>query len=142
EKFKRGSYPVIYDPEGHLDDMLSMTGLPAPQTLYVQAIEALHPKASLISNITKDKPSSLLILSFEPEKHLAHMGHLIPQGCKVESLAELRLPQEMISNSKEYLSDLNFSTNYALFREKDGWHTRLKSANCWAKYSAQPFKLW
>jgi hypothetical protein len=140
--FKKNTYPTIYDPEGYLDDFLAMTRLPAPSKVYVQAIEALGPGTSLISDIQKDKPKELLILSFEPEKHLSQIGHLLPQACKISSLKELRLPNEMLTDPNNYLSDLNFSTNFAFFREEGGWHTRLKSANCWAKYGSQESKLW
>ncbi|MBY0501065.1 MAG: hypothetical protein K2P93_03575 [Alphaproteobacteria bacterium] len=140
--FKKNTYPTIYDPEGHLDDFLSMTRLPAPSKVYVQAIEALKAETSLISDIQKDKPQKLLILSFEPEKHLSQISHLLPQTCEISSLKELRLPNEMLTDPKNYLSDLNFSTNFAFFREEGGWHTRLKSANCWAKYDSQNSKLW
>ncbi|OJW50344.1 MAG: hypothetical protein BGO67_00250 [Alphaproteobacteria bacterium 41-28] len=139
---KNAPLPAIYDPEGHLEDFLAMTGLETPIHIYVQAIEALGSKTSLISQIQQDKPKKILILSFEPEKHLAQMGHLIPLSCEVVSLKELRLPDEMLTNPNNYLSDLNFSTNFAFFREEDGWHTRIKSANYWPKYGSKDVKLW
>lgn len=142
ESFKTSPTPAVYDPEGHLIDFLAMTGLSLPSHIYVQAIEALDPEKSLISQIQQDKPQKLLILSFEPEKHLTQMGHLVPPSCEVMSLKELRLPEEMLTDPKNYLSDLNFSTNFAFFREEDGWHTRIKSANCWAKYGSKNSKLW
>lgn len=142
EDLKNKPISAIYDPEGHLEDFLAMTNLPAPRQVYVQAIEALGPQTSLITQIQEDKPANLLILSFEPEKHLIQMGHLIPSPCEVASLKELRLPDQKLTDPKNYLSDLNFSTNFAFFREEKGWHTRLKSANCWAKYGAQNVKLW
>lgn len=142
ETFKKSPLPAIYDPEGHLDDFLSMTGLSAPSHVYVQAIEASGPKAALISHISQDKPNKLLILSFDPEKHLTQIKYLLPPSCEVISLKDLRLPDEMLQDSTNYLSDLNFSTNFAFFREENGWHTRVKSANCWAKYSSSDSKLW
>ncbi len=142
ETLKSKKLSAIYDPEGHLDDFLAMTGQVKPDTLYVQAIEALDHGKSLISTMGKDNPPELLILSFEPEKHLEQMGHMIPSGCEVTSLNDLRIPDEMLVDSKNYLSDLNFSTNYSFFREQDGWHTRIKSANCWAKYGAKGSMLW
>ncbi len=142
DSFKNTPLPAIYDPEGHLEDFLSLTGLSIPSHVYVQAIEALAPQTSLISQIQHDQPQKILILSFEPEKHLAQMGHFLPSPCEVVSLKELRLPVEMLTDPKNYLSNLNFSTNFAFFREEDGWHTRLTSANYWAKYGAKDSKLW
>jgi len=142
ESFKKNPLPAVYDPEGHLDDFLAMTGLKAPPHVYVQAVEALKPGASLISEIQKDKPKNLLILSFEPEKHLGQIGRLLLPSCGVSSLQDLRLPDAMLTDPKNYLSDLNFATNYAFSREEGGWHTRVKSANCWAKYGSHDSKLW
>src|SRR3984957_2828763 len=142
EAFKNNPISAIYDPEGHLEDFLAMTGLPRPSLIYVQAIEALDSKTSLISKIQQDKPQKLLILSFDPEKHLAQMEHLLPSSCEVISLEELRLPNAMLADPKNYLSDLNFATNFAFFREEGGWHTRIKTANYWPKYGSQNLKLW
>lgn len=142
EAFKQKTISAIYDPEGHRHDFFAMTNLPHPPLVYVQAIEALGPQTSLITQVQEDKPKDLFILSFEPEKHLAQMGHLLPHACQVASLKELRLPEDKLTDPKNYLSDLNFSTNFAFFREEKGWHTRLKTANYWAKYGSQNVKLW
>jgi len=142
DAFKKEPLPPLYDPEGHLEDFLAMTGLQAPARVYVQAVEALKPNTALISTLHKDNPQKLLILSFEPEKHLEQMRHLLPSSCKVLSLRDLRLPDEMLVDPKNYLSDLNFSTNFAFFREEGGWHTRVKSANYWPKYGSKDCKLW
>ncbi len=142
EAFKKIPFEAIYDPEGHLEDFLAMTSLSSPSKVYVQAVDALSSSTSLITDVMQDKPQTLLILSFEPEKHLLQMGHLLPVSCEIQSLKELRLPEGMLTDSTAYLSDLNFSTNFAFFREEEGWHTRLKTANYWAKYGAKEVKLW
>jgi hypothetical protein len=134
--------PAVYDPEGYLEDFLAMTGLARPLKVYVQAIETLSSDTALITDAAKDKPQSLFILSFEPDKHLSQMGHLLPANCKILSLKELRLPDRMLTDPHNYLSDLNFSTNFAFFREQNGWHTRLKTANYWAKYGSKDVKIW
>ncbi|MBP6951463.1 MAG: hypothetical protein KA112_03290 [Alphaproteobacteria bacterium] len=142
ESLKTKKFSAIYDPEGHLDDFLAMTKVPPPSYIYVQAIEALNAQSSIISQIQHDKIEKLFILSFDPQKHLTQMGHLLSPSCEVSSLKELRLPDVMLTDPSNYLSDLNFSTNFAFFREEEGWHTRLKSANCWTKYDAKNVKLW
>ncbi|MBI2707258.1 MAG: hypothetical protein HYX35_02960 [Proteobacteria bacterium] len=142
DTLKKASLPPIYDPEGHLEDFLAMTNLGCPSKVYVQAVDALSPTTALITDVEQDKPQKLLILSFEPEKHLTQMGHLLIPSCEIQSLKELRLSEDMLTDHSTYLSDLNFSTNFAFFREEGGWHTRLKSANCWAKYGAKEVKLW
>lgn len=142
EVLKNKPISALYDPEGHLEDFLAMTDLPAPRHVYIQAFEKSGPQTSLVTQIQEDKPEKLLILSFEPEKHLVQIGHLIPPTCEVTSLKDLRLPDQKLTDPKNYLSDLNFSTNFAFFREEKGWHTRLKSANYWVKYGSQNVKLW
>jgi hypothetical protein len=142
EALKNKPICAIYDPEGHIDDFLAMTDSPRPSLVYVQAIEKLGSQTSLITQIQEDKPQQLLILSFEPEKHLIQVGHQIPSTCEVTSLKDLRLPDQKLTDPKNYLSDLNFSTNFAFFREEKGWHTRLKTANYWSKYGSQNVKLW
>lgn len=142
EALKTTPLPTIYDPEGHLEDFLAMTGQQKPSKIYTQSVEALTPQTSLITQIQTDKPKKLLILSFDPEKHLAQMGHLIPSSCEVVSLKDLRIPDDMLTDPKNYLSDLNFSTNFAFLREADSWHTRVKTANYWTKYGSQNSKLW
>lgn len=132
----------IYDPEGHLGDFVAMTGLRAPSNVYVQAVESVGPGRSLLTQLQVDKPSKLFVLSFEPEKHVPHIRHLLPKDCEIISLQPLRLPDAKLTDPKNYLSDLNFSTNFAFFREGNGWHTRLKTANYWAKYGSQNVKLW
>jgi len=139
---KKTPLEAIYDPEGHLEEFLAITNLSRPPLVYVQAIEDLGPQTALITQIQEHRPRKLLILSFEPEKHITHMGHLLPPALDVTSLKELRLPDEKLVDPKNYLSDLNFSTNFAFFRDENGWHTRLKGANCWAKYGSQNVKLW
>lgn len=142
EDLKKKSIPAIYDPEGHLEDFLAMTEQKAPPLIYVQAIEKIEPGKKLISDIIKDQPQELFILTFDEEKHLDQVGSLIPDSCKVSSLKDLRIPDAWLTDPRNYLSDLNFSTNFAFFREQDGWHTRLKGANCWAKYGSKGTRLW
>lgn len=142
DKLKDNNFPALYDPEGHLDDFLAMTGLGMPPVVYVQAIEKLAAGKKLITDITKDHPKELFILSFDEEKHLEQIGNLLPEKCKVSSLKHMRIPDDWLTDPKNYLSDLNFSTNFAFFREQDGWHTRIKGANCWAKYGSKGSKLW
>jgi hypothetical protein len=140
EELNQQKLQAIYDPEGHLEDFLSLTGLEMPTKVYVQKVENAE-NYPLISSIQTDQPAELFILSFEPEKHLTQINYLLPKSTKVSSLEDLRIPAEMLVDEHNYLSDLNFATNFAFFREQEGWHTRVKGANCWAKYGAKGSKL-
>ncbi|MFQ6017602.1 MAG: hypothetical protein ACE5KF_05350, partial [Kiloniellaceae bacterium] len=41
-----------------------------------------------------------------------------------------------------YLNGLNFATNFVLFREQGGHHTRLVTANYWSGYGAEDPEFW
>src|SRR5262249_46390779 len=84
----------------------------------------------------------LLIAAFEAEKPALHIAQLLPAGCTVASLDDIRVPGELLTNSGRYLDALNFATNFAFFRDDDGHHTRLVTANYWSGYGAQSLRLW
>ncbi len=58
------------------------------------------------------------------------------------SLDDARLPDDMLTNPRRYLDTLNFATNFAFFRDRDGHHTRLVTANYWAGYGAKETAIW
>jgi hypothetical protein len=68
--------------------------------------------------------------------------HLQPQNAEVVSLDALRLPDEMLTNRRNYLDSLNFATNLVFFRDSDGHHTRLVTANYWSAYGAKAPQAW
>jgi hypothetical protein len=49
----------------------------------------------------------------------------------------LRLPDNMLSDRNRYLSNLNFATNFAFFRDSPGQHTRLSTVNYWVAYGGR-----
>jgi hypothetical protein len=61
---------------------------------------------------------------------------------RVSSLDSARLPETLLTNRRQYLDRLNFATNHAFFRDRDGLSTRLVSANYWAGYGASAVSLW
>ena len=69
----------------------------------------------------------------EPSPAIAHM---LPAGATVLTLDDIRLPDGCSRSAARYLDKLNFATNFAFFRDADGLHTRLVSANYWASYGA------
>ncbi|CAN0580194.1 unnamed protein product, partial [Laminaria digitata] len=63
-------------------------------------------------------------------------------GTEVVSLDALRLPDDMLSNGRTYLDPMNFATNFAFFRDTATHHTRIVTANYWARYGAKNITLW
>ncbi|MFN7709383.1 MAG: hypothetical protein ACK5O7_00255 [Holosporales bacterium] len=115
--------------------------------LYVQRYEDLHRQVrgmnpKLVTSLPESSADTLFILSFDLGRSLQAMGHLIPQNCRVVSLESLKTPQELHTNPRNYLDPLNFATNYALFRDQGGVHTRVATANYWSGYSGKPTKAW
>ncbi len=73
---------------------------------------------------------------------LQHIQHLLPENVRVFSLDDVRLADDLLTNKRNYLDNLNFATNKAFFREEAGLHTRIVTANYWAGYNAQDVSIW
>ncbi|HYF98237.1 MAG TPA: hypothetical protein VD770_04580, partial [Coxiellaceae bacterium] len=141
---------AIFDPHGFMQsfaEIYDCSRLPLDE-VFVQKWEDLShetlgkspkPVTELI-NFTGD---ILLIAAFDVERLLASIQHLIPASIAVLSFDNFRLADEMLTQPKNYLSPLNFATNFVFFRDQAGLHTRLVSANYWSAYSqGKPIKIW
>ncbi len=140
---------AIYDPLGMVETVAQayeIAGLPI-SGYYVQDLEhrgrsfANHA-AKLVSELPSSKASSLFVVSFDAGKLADQIKHLTPAGMAVHSLDALRLPGDMLSDRARYLSPLNFSTNFVFFRDGQGHHTRLVTANYWGSYGAKDVRFW
>jgi hypothetical protein len=146
----RGRGPVaLYDPLGLADTIAQaydIAGLPVAG-YYVQDVEKAGTRfhghdARLITALPKHDAASLLILSFDGMRLADQIKHLLPSGLTVHSLDALRLPEALISDRQRYLAPLNFATNFVFFREQDGHHTRMITANYWGGYGAKEVRFW
>ncbi len=145
---KRKGPVAIYDPLGQAEAFAQFYDI---KTLplagyYIQDVEKQgrtfsNHKAKLVTALKESGAKSLFVTSFDAEKPLAHIRHLMPEGAEVHSFDALRIPDEMLSN-KNYLSPQNFATNFVFFRDADGEHTRLVSANYWGGYGAKEATFW
>src|SRR6202042_3633582 len=86
-------------------------------------------------------PDMVLVAAFDADKLVDHIRHLVPAGAEIVSFDALRLPDDLLTNRRTYLDPLNFATNFAFFRDADGLHTRLVTANYWAGYGASEVAL-
>lgn len=138
----------IYDPESRILEFLGLMEIEEGDVdqIFVQKIEdlendQLQKSTKLISKIYDiSKHSSigaLLVLSFDDQKHYEQIKLLLPENTKVIGLSSLRLPDEMLTDTRNYLSPLNFATNFSWFREYGSTHTRITTANYWTKYGAK-----
>lgn len=144
------SGPVaVYDPTGHaaafasLHDMASLdcAGL-FVQDLQATGTSALEQTAQPITALSTSGARSVLVLAFDADRLIGQIEHLMPEGAIVTSLDAARLDADMLTNPRRYLDPINFATNFAFFREGEGDHTRLVTANYWAGYGAKDTWIW
>ncbi|GAB4355463.1 MAG: hypothetical protein Kow00114_05800 [Kiloniellaceae bacterium] len=140
---------AIYDPLGYaraFAEIYDLSGLDIA-AVYVQDLEdiggeILGRQAQPVTDLPGTKARTVFVTAFDSERLVAHIRHLLPKGAAVASLDALRLPDAMLTNKRNYLDSLNFATNMVFFRDGDGHHTRLATANYWSGYGAQSPSAW
>ena len=146
----RASGPVaVYDPYGYAEAFANIFSLNDVdiRAVYVQRVEqAGRPLFGRTTEAVTGLPqcgiTALFVVAFDAQRAVQQIRHLIPAGAKVVTLDDMRLPDKMLTNSRRYLDSLNFATNFALFRDKAGHHTRLMTSNYWHGYGAKDTGLW
>jgi hypothetical protein len=144
---------AIYDPLGYAPAFAALYDLSGLDIagVYVQDIEdigreILGQAALPVTALPDCKAERVFVTAFDAEGIVGQIKHLLPRsGSKtaaVLSLDALRLPPNMLADTRRYLSGLNFATNFVFFREGEGHHTRLSTANYWAAYGASDPRLY
>jgi hypothetical protein len=140
---------AIYDPLGHAVDVESFYDLSSVKIsgVFVQNIaevgkDMLGHEALPVTALKNRNIDAIFITAFDSQRLVEHIRHLLPEGIKLFSLDDARLPDDLLTNPRNYLDNLNFATNKAFFREADGHHTRIVTANYWAGYGAKNVSLW
>jgi hypothetical protein len=152
-KLRAANGVALYDPLGYAEGFAAFYPLDGIDLrgLFVQDIEKIgRTVLGMRTQPITDLPGAaigatveiLFVTAFDAEKTVDHIRHLLPNGCEVVSLDALRLPAEMLTNSKNYLDPMNFATNFAFFRDDAESHTRLVTANYWGRYGATDIRLW
>ncbi len=146
----RANGPVaIYDPL-NMADMVAQAydieSLPLAG-YYVQDVEQrgrnlANHVAKLVTELPASQATALFVPAFDGSRLADQIKHLMTPGMSVHSLDALRLPDAMISDRARYLSPLNFATNFVFFRDGEGHHTRLVTANYWGGYGAKDVRFW
>ncbi|MEQ9609300.1 MAG: hypothetical protein RLN99_16700 [Kiloniellaceae bacterium] len=140
---------AVYDPLGYaraFAEIYDLSGLDIA-AVYVQDLEdigsdILGRKAQPVTDLPETKAKTIFVTAFDSARLVAHIRHLLPAGAEVVSLDALRLPDSMLTNTRNYLDSLNFATNLVLFRDGQGHHTRLATANYWSGYGAKAPTAW
>lgn len=149
EPLKKAGPVAIFDPHDALDtfcalypiDCLDIAGV------YVQKVERLGQQiwGHTTRPITElgDRPfGALLVASFDDKKPLKDLEPILPKDTRRFNFSPLRLPQELLTDTSNYLADINFATNFAFFRDEGPRHTRITTAAYWNRYGAAGVKLW
>jgi hypothetical protein len=144
------SGPVaIYDPLGFLATLASLHDLSALRIagVYVQDLgdlgQARIGRATQpVTDLGASAARAVFVAAFDAQRLVDHVRHLLPPDAAVATLDDARLPDALLTNRQRYLDPLNFATNFAFFRDQDGLHTRLVTANYWSGYGARDVSLW
>ena len=146
-----GKGPVaVYDPLGLAPELASLYDLSVLdiRAAFVQKIEALGGLllghgALPITRLPEFQVSTLLVVAYDAKRLIDHIRHLVPAGCQIVSLDEIRLPDSLLTNKRRYLDPLNFATNFAFLRDAEGHHTRVTTCDYWTGWgAANPPSVW
>lgn len=144
-----GKRIAVYDPEGCVDGLSDLYDLSSLDLVgcFVQDVTligtpVLGHKAQPVTELGESGAAVVFVASFEAERAIDHIRHLLPPGAEAVSLDSVRLPEQLLTNPRRYLDPLNFATNFVFFRDQDGMRTRLVTANYWAGYGAREVALW
>jgi hypothetical protein len=149
ERLAAAGTVAVYDPLGHADavDALYDLGTLEVAGVYVQKLEEvgetmLGHEARPVTALADSGARTVFVAAFDAGRLVDQVRHLVPAGAEVLSLDEMRLPDDMLTNRRDYLAPLNFATNIAFLRDEDGHHSTLASANYWGGYGAEAPELW
>jgi len=140
---------AVYDPSGYLAAIAEFYDLSGIELdgVYVQRVVDVGrtiagQPARPVTELIESRVERLLVATFDAERPIRQISHLLPAGMAVSSFDDARLPNDMLTDQQRYLAPINFATNFAFFRDGGGRHTRLVTANYWAGHGASSVTLW
>jgi len=140
---------AVYDPLGAAEELEALYDISKIKiaAVFVQNVndigkQVIGNMAQPVTGLKNMDIDAVFVTAFDAARLTAQIQHLLPKGITVLSFDEARLTDEFLTNSRNYLDNLNFATNFVLFREEAGHHTRLITANYWAGYSTKIVGLW
>ncbi len=148
-RLTRGGRVAVYDPHGLAAGFAALFDLARARIagVYVQDIaaigrEMLGGRALPVTDLAGSDAETVFVAAFDAERTVRQIAHLMPKRAAVVTLDEMRLADDVLTRTERYLDPLNFATNFAFFRDADGRHTRLATANYWTRYGATNGALW
>jgi hypothetical protein len=146
----RANGPVaVYDPHNFLAafdavyplERIEFAGLFVQDLAQVGRVFRNHA-ARPITELPQSRATSVLIAAFDAAAASVRIKPLMRDSASLLTFDQLRLPSDMLSDSKRYLSNLNFATNFVFFRDEGGHHTRLVTTNYWSAYGGPGGCIW
>ena len=140
---------AIYDAGGGVEafsaiydlDQIEIAGAYVHQVARIGSAVLGHA-ARPVTELARCRARAVFVAAFDAEHVLLRMRPYLPDGAVMFSLDAMRIPADRLTNSRSYLDPLNFATNFAFFRDADGLHTRLVTANYWSGYGAGQVSFW
>jgi hypothetical protein len=140
---------AIVDPAGDISAFAELFGFAGIEIsgVYVQQVERfgsqiLDRTAQPVTGLADSDARSVFVAAFDAERLIAQLEPYLAPGVRTFSLDIMRIPPDRLTNRRIYLDPLNFATNFAFFRDADGLHTRLVTANYWSRYGAGSVTCW
>lgn len=140
---------AVFDPLGFVSSFAALYDFSsvAITNVFVQDIERvgesiLGHSAQPVTDLACAEVDTVLIVAFDAVRMMDQIRHLLPDGAVLTCLDGMRLDDTMLTNARVYLDPINFTTNFAFFRDSDGHHTRLTTVNYWHGYGAGDVRLW
>jgi hypothetical protein len=140
---------AIYDPFNNAPALFSLHDFSEVKVsnVYVQQVasiglETIEHIAKPVDEIKLELPKALAVIAFNTEILVSNIRHLLPEDCKIFTLDSIKIANEYLSKPSDYLSPLNFATNFGFMRDENGLHTRITIANYWGCYGATDAALY
>jgi hypothetical protein len=140
---------AIYDPNVAIEAFDAIFGLDGLDIAgaYVQRVtrvgsDILGYSAQPVTELARSRARCVFVAAFDAERMIAQLKPYLPRGAEVFSLDNMRIPADRLTNSRIYLDPINFATNFVFFRDVNGLHTRLVTANYWSGYGADAVTCW
>jgi hypothetical protein len=137
---------AIYDPGGIAGALLAMyprmIDMAFVHDVDLVGRELAGQTARPLTELPNSRAHTVLIAAFDAERTVARVRPMLPEGARIVTLDEARIPAAMLSVPGRYLDKMNFATNFAFFRDDDHMATRLVSANYWSNHGAGAVRLW
>jgi hypothetical protein len=149
ERLRSAGPVAICDPDGAAEALAELYGLDGIEIegVFVPQVSRLGTAvlgraARPAIELGRCGAPAVFIAAFDAARAMLQIEPLLPPGAERFSLDMARIPAERLTNPRRYLDPLNFATNFAFFRDRDGVHTRLTTANYWAGYGADAVACW